>query len=404
MTNVVEGFRILEVAEQTFAPAAAALLADWGAQVIKVEHVERGDAMRGLGAAGAIPIPKDVHPIFESTNRGKRSIGLNLASPQGRDVLLRLVSQADVFLTNKLPAVQRKLKITVDDIRAVNPQIVYVRATGQGSLGPDADRGAYDALAFWARSGIGATVSRPEYGGSFIGQPGAGFGDSLGALAIAGGIMGALLHRERGGAPQIVDVSLLAMGLWAMAQPLALALLDNQPAVNPMMMIRNPLVHNYGTKDSRYVALICLQAGKYWPELCKVIGHPELATDARFGDHQSLVEHSAEAIEILDGIFVQRTVREWRDTLAPFSGQWAAVQDLREAADDPQTLANGYIQDCESARGVPFRVTAAPIQFDGRPTPASRAPEFNEHCEAIMHEAGFTDEDIINLKINGAVA
>jgi crotonobetainyl-CoA:carnitine CoA-transferase CaiB-like acyl-CoA transferase len=153
MSGVMEGVRILEVAEQTFVPAASALLADWGAEVVKIEHVERGDAMRGLAASGVIELPADVHPLFEHSNRGKQSLGLDLTAPDGLDILYRLASTADVFLTNKLSAVRKKLHIDLDDIRAHNPNIIYVRGTGQGERGPDANKGSYDALAFWAGLG-----------------------------------------------------------------------------------------------------------------------------------------------------------------------------------------------------------------------------------------------------------
>ncbi|HMC39484.1 MAG TPA: CoA transferase, partial [Acidimicrobiales bacterium] len=153
MTAVMSGVRILEVAEHTFVPAASALLADWGADVVKVEHVERGDAMRGLGSTGVADIPADVHPLLEHSNRGKRSVGLDLTKPEGIDILYRLAATADVFLTNKLPGVRKKLQIEPDQIRAVNPHIVYVSGTGQGERGPDADKGSYDHLAFWCRAG-----------------------------------------------------------------------------------------------------------------------------------------------------------------------------------------------------------------------------------------------------------
>src|SRR6516164_1863930 len=159
----MQGVRILEVAEHTFVPAASALLADWGADVIKIEHVERGDAMRGLAAAGVTDIPDDVHALLEHSNRGKRSLALDLTSPEGLDILHRLVATSDVFLTNKLPSVREKLHIGVDEIRAHNPRIIYVRGTGQGERGPEADKGSYDSLAFWARAGVALGAKRPEY-------------------------------------------------------------------------------------------------------------------------------------------------------------------------------------------------------------------------------------------------
>ena len=154
MTAVMEGVRILEVAEHTFVPAASALLADYGAEVIKIEPMERGDAMRGLAAAGVVSIKGDVHALLEHSNRGKRSLALDLTTDEGLDILAKLAATADVFLTNKLPRVRKKLKIELEDIRAANPKIIYVAGTGQGERGPDADKGSYDSLAFWCRAGV----------------------------------------------------------------------------------------------------------------------------------------------------------------------------------------------------------------------------------------------------------
>src|SRR6202451_921008 len=292
MSAVMQGVRILEVAEHTFVPAASALLSDWGAEVIKIEHVERGDAMRGLASTGLSVVPKDVHVLLEHSNRGKRSLALDLTTADGIDILYRLAATSDVFLTNKLPSVRQKLHIDVDDIRAHNPRIIYVRGTGQGDRGVDADKGSYASLAFWARSGVAAGAQRPEYDLVPV-PPAPGFGDSIGAMTIAGGIMGALYHRERTGEASTVDVSLLGVGLWAMGQPSPLALVSAPPwGAPPAGAPRlNPLVRNYETKDERSLSFCCLQASRYWAELCVAIGRPELATDPRFADHAGLVEH-----------------------------------------------------------------------------------------------------------------
>src|SRR3954471_21081287 len=226
MTAVMEGVRILEVAEHTFVPAASAVLADYGAEVIKVEHVERGDAMRGLASSGTVNFGDGVHVLLEHSNRGKQSIGLDLTSEDGLDILYKLAATCDVFLTNKMPSVRTKLKVGVDEIRAANPDIIYVRGTGQGERGPDADKGSYDSLAFWARSGVAVGAQRPEYDLVPV-PPAPGFGDSIGAMTIAGGVMGALFHRERTGEATTVDVSLLGVGLWAMGQAMALSLVLN---------------------------------------------------------------------------------------------------------------------------------------------------------------------------------
>jgi crotonobetainyl-CoA:carnitine CoA-transferase CaiB-like acyl-CoA transferase len=405
MTAILQGVRVLEVAEHTFVPAASALLADWGAEVIKIEHVERGDAMRGLAKSGLAIVPSDVHALLEHSNRGKRSLGLDLTSPDGLEILHKLAATCDVFLTNKLPGVREKLKITVDEIRVHNPNIIYVRGTGQGERGPDADKGSYDALAFWARAGVAVGAQRPEYDLVPV-PPAPGFGDSIGAMTIAGGIMGALFHRERTGEATVVDVSLLGTGLWAMGQAMALSLVLGMPWTPPpaSQMGANPISRNYVTKDGRTLAFTCLQAGKYWPPLCEVIGRPELATDPRFADHAALLEHSTEAVALLEPVFASATLDEWRDRLAPFSGQWAVVQDTLEAAEDPQTLANGNLQDCTTAGGTPFRLVAAPVQYDERPATPGRAPEFNEHGDAILGELGLDWDTIVDLKVRGVVA
>ncbi|HEY7106201.1 MAG TPA: CoA transferase [Acidimicrobiia bacterium] len=407
MTEVMSGVRILEVAEHTFVPAASALLSDWGADVVKIEHIERGDAMRGLASTGVTEIPGDVHILLEHSNRGKRSLGLDLTKPEGLEILYKLATTADVFLTNKLGRVLRKLKIDVDDIRAHNPQIIYVRGTGQGSRGPDADKGSYDSLAFWARSGTAMGVMDPDHT-RVPHPPGPGFGDSIGAMTIAGGIMGALYHRERTGEATVVDVSLLGSGMWAMGQGIGLAVATGRgwsPVPPPATMRRNPLVGNYRTKDEKWLALTCLQAGFYWAPMCEAIGRPELITDPRFADHAALVENGNEAVAILADVFAERTVDEWREALDDFVGQWTVVQDSLEVAADRQTVANDYVQPCETASGTPFQLVTAPVQFDDQPNPPGRAPEFNEHGEEILTElAGLDWDTIIDLKVRGVVA
>jgi crotonobetainyl-CoA:carnitine CoA-transferase CaiB-like acyl-CoA transferase len=405
MTAVLSGVRILEVAEHTFVPSASALLSDWGADVIKIEHVERGDAMRGLASSGLAIMAGDLHPLLEHSNRGKRSLGLDLTSEEGLDILYKLAATADVFLTNKLPSVRQKLKIDLEEIRAANPKIIYVRGHGQGDRGPDADKGSYDSLAFWARAGVALATKRPEYDLVPV-PPAPGFGDSIGGMTIAGGIMGALFHREKTGEATVVDVSLLGVGMWAMGQAFALSLALGMPWAPPPaeQLTANPLSRTYDTKDGRTISLTCLQAGKYWPDLCGIIGRPELATDERFADHVSLLQNNLEACDILTEVFAGATLDEWRDRLEPFSGQWAVVQDTLEAAVDPQAVANGYIQDCETSGGTPFKLVAAPVQFDEQPAAAGRAPEFNEHGDEILTELGLDMDAVIDLKVRGVVA
>jgi crotonobetainyl-CoA:carnitine CoA-transferase CaiB-like acyl-CoA transferase len=394
MTAIMKGVRVVEVSEHAFLPAAGALLSDWGADVIKIEPVERGDAGRGIATTGTA----QVNLLFENANRGKRSLALDLASEEGREILYKLVESADVFMTNKVGRVRQKLKIDVEHIRARNPNIIYVRGVGQGERGPEADRGGYDLLTYWHRAGVSSTVMGPD-GPPFLPAP--GFGDFTGAMFIAGGTMGALYHRERTGEAPVVDASLLATGMWAMSGAIAAATHD--PAWQWPPAPPNPLSRTYETKAGGRIALCCLQAGHYWPLLTRHIGRQDLAENARFSDHQTIMANHEEAIAALRIEFAGRSRDEWCAILADFPGQWAVVQTARELASDPQVAPNGYLQQCETAEGVPFNLVAAPLQFDCEPAPTSRAPLFNEHGDAILAELGLDWDAVIDLKLKGMV-
>jgi crotonobetainyl-CoA:carnitine CoA-transferase CaiB-like acyl-CoA transferase len=406
MTAVMEGVRVLEVAEHTFVPAASALLADWGAEVIKIEHVERGDAMRGLLSSGVGLMSTDVHVLLEHSNRGKKSLALDLTSDEGLEILGKLAATCDVFLTNKLPGVRAKLHIDTDDIRAHNPQIIYVKGSGQGEQGPDADNGSYDVLAYWHRAGVATGMMRPSEDEDPPPPPAPAFGDSIGAMTIAGGIMGALFHREKTGEATTVDVSLLGTGMWSMGAALALSLQMEIPWQAPPKdtPTRNPLVRTYRAADDRFVSLSCLQAGRYWAEFCGVVGRPELAEDERFADATVLMENASQAAEILRDVFAEKTTDEWRGVLDDFSGQWTIVQTTLEVVTDPQTVANGYVVDCETKEGKPFQLAAAPVQFGSDLPSTNRAPEFNEHGDEILESIGLDMDAIIDLKVRGIVA
>lgn len=404
MTAVMQGVRILEVAEHTFVPAASALLAEWGAEVIKIEHVERGDAMRGLASSGTVSLGGGAHVLLEHSNRGKKSLGLDLTSDEGVEILYQLAATCDVFLTNKLPAVRTKLKIDVDDIRARNPDMIYVRGTGQGNEGPDADKGSYDSLAYWARAGIAAGMMKADSPRP-ADPPAPAFGDSIGAMTIAGGIMGALFHRERTGEATEVDVSLLGVGMWSMGAAIALSLQLQIPwQARPDGMLHNPLTNVYRTSDDRFVSLTCLQAAKYWPELCALIGRDDLVADERFADTGGLTENALAAAAELEAEFRARTLDDWRTLLQSFSGQWAAVQNTLELVEDPQAVANGYMQAYENSEGNPFHLVSPPVHYDGTSPAPQRAPDFNEHGDEILGALGLDMDRILELKIQGVVA
>ncbi len=404
MVQSMKGVRVLEVAEHTFVPAASAVLSDWGADIIKVEHAERGDAMRGLGRTGVLDLSKGVHVINEHSNRGKRSIGIDIANPEGRKIIFELAKTADVFLTNKLPVKLAKLGIDVADLRAQNPDIIYVRGTAYGPRGPEAERGGYDMTSFWCRGGTAASLTHPEYG--VAPQAGPAYGDSLGGMTIAGGIAAALFQRERTGEPAVIDVSLLNMGMWAMSSAIALSLQTGAPWTSFSMQSGggNPLTGTYKTKDDRHVCFVMLQAFHYWPDFCAHIEREDLVADSRFDSHENLTANAASARELIGEVIATKTLEEWGERFKTLQGQWTPVQNSLEVASDEQARANGYMQSLETADGVEFELVASPVQFDEQPTPTRRCPDFNEHGDEILLELGLDMDQIIELKACGAIA
>lgn len=404
----MEGVRVVEVAQFTFVPAAGAVLADWGADVIKVEHAERGDAQRGLVRffGQYVTGGTSFFPIMEGPNRGKRSIGLALEKPSARKVLAELVRTADVFLTNYLPGPRSRLGIDVDDIRAINPQVIYVRGSGFGARGPDADKGGYDSTAFWARGGSAAGVT-PAESDVMMQMPAGAYGDSMGGMTIAGGIAAALYSRRVTGEPSVVDVSLLGVGAWATQFSVNLALMAGGPLPDVLPQkhgaLANPLVGAYRTADGRWLELTMLQPGRYWQEFCKVIGRETLGVDERFNSVEKIMANAAEAADIIAEILSQRTYAEWVEAFAGMQGPWAAVQNAWEVGQDPALRANGFIASVVDADGQTRELVSNPVQFDQTPASLTRAPQFAEHTDEVLRALGFNDDDLIALKIDGAI-
>jgi crotonobetainyl-CoA:carnitine CoA-transferase CaiB-like acyl-CoA transferase len=402
----MEGVRVLEVAQFTFVPAAGAVLADWGADVIKVEHAETGDAQRGLSALMGMPVGSgSFAPLMEHPNRGKRSIGLALEQPEALDVLHELIRTSDVFLTNFLPRARRRLGIELDDVRKINPNIVYVRGSGFGAAGPDSEKGGYDSTAFWARGGSALGTTPTDYDGLCT-MPAGAYGDSLGGMTIAAGIAAALFARDRTGETSVVDVSLLGVGAWATALSVGFALLAGGPQARraPGSSARtNPLVGNYRTADDRWMVLAMLQPGRYWPEFCQRIDREDLISDERFATVEALMANAASAAQIVQQVLATRTLDEWTSRFAGMEGQWAIAQDPWEVGQDPAMRANGLIAGVIDSEGTRRELVANPVQFDEKPAQLTRAPQFAEHTDEILRGLGKSDDELINLKVSGAV-
>lgn len=402
MQRVLEGIRVVEVAQWWFVPAAGAVLADWGAEVVKVEHPETGDPMRGLVTSGLFS-PGQVNFMVEQPNRGKRGIGIDLANPRGLELLYKLVATADVFLTSFLPAARRKLQIDVDDIRAVNPRIIYARGHGQGVRGPDAERGGYDAASFWCRGSICDALT-PANADTPVMQR-AAFGDSTGGLALAGGVAAALFRRERTGEGSVIDLSLLGTAMWLMAPDIIAGALSTTAIPQfTRADAPNPIVNSYRTKDGRWLFLNMLQPDRFWPDLCHRIGHPELVDDERFKDGMSRFMNRTECVSRLDAIFGERTLDEWKAALGDAEGVWAPMQKASEIPADPQVAANGYLLPVEHADGSQFPLVANPLQFDETPPRVTRAPDLGQHTEEVLLELGLSWEDIGSYKESGAIS
>jgi crotonobetainyl-CoA:carnitine CoA-transferase CaiB-like acyl-CoA transferase len=399
----MEGIRVVEVAAWTFVPAAGAVLAEWGAEVLKIEHPDGGDPQRGLISSGLVPGgPGGVNFFIEQPNHGKKSVAINLQHPDGRAVLLKLCETADVFLTNWLPGPLSRARLEVEDIRAANPDIIYVRGHGQGRRGPDADKGGYDGSAFFARSGVLNTLM---YGDDPYGptQP-AAFGDLPGGQTIAGAIAAALFKRERTGEASVVDVSLLAFGMWVNAPDIVQSKLFGRPVPKTTRdRLPNPLVNRYLTKDGRLVQLVMLQAVRFWPELISAVGRPDLATDPRFSTPEAMFENRVEGTRLLDEIFVTKTLADWKQTLSGIKGVWSPVQQGLDLYDDPQVVANGYVGEVTASGGTTFQLVANPTQFDEEPNQLVRAPELGEHTDDVLRQAGYDEESILALKIDNAI-
>ncbi|MGH3635312.1 CaiB/BaiF CoA transferase family protein [Mycobacterium sp.] len=397
----LEGIRVLEVAMYGFVPSAGAVLAEWGADVIKVEHAVTGDPQRGLRQTGMLRVEGDPNPNIEHANRSKRSLGLDMSVLQGKEVLYELARRSDVFLTSFLPGHRKKFGIDVDDVRAVNPNIIYARGSALGPRGAEAEKGGYDMTAFWCRAGTAATVT-PSGMDGMIGPPGPAYGDTISGTNLAGGIAAALLKRERTGEPSVVDVSLLGSGLWSMGHTVALTVHLGQrlealpPGVHGAP--NNPLVGLYATADNRYISLVMMQASKFWADVCRHIEAPELAEDPRFATDELIAANTAEAVEILSKVMATRTLAEWSERFATLAGPWAPVQDTLQAAGDAQIRANEYM-----VRAGELELVANPVQFDVTAPEPGPAPGFAEQTDEILAELGFDWDRIIELKTAGAV-
>jgi crotonobetainyl-CoA:carnitine CoA-transferase CaiB-like acyl-CoA transferase len=400
--DLLDGIRVVEVSMYAFAPSCAAVLADWGADVIKVLPTEVDDPMRGTPIAGLPKIDPGIAFMYEQLNRGKRCMAIDVASEGGRGVLHDLVATADVVVTNLLPNARARFRMDVDDLLAVKPELIYARASGHGPLGPEAEAGGFDHTDFWARTGMAHAAGMVS--DEFVPQPGPAMGDLAAGGFLAGGIAAALLRRERTGRGAVVDVSLLSSGVWMFSPAIVAAPLYGIDAIprNRHRDLPNPFVGAYCTSDGREIYFAGVQTEGHFDNFCAAVDRPDLLDDPKFRTGKDRLAHARECIAELDALFATRTLEQWLEVLPRLTTPWTVVQSAGDAAVDPQVEANHYLATVEGGP-VDYRLGASPAQFDGEAPTLRAGPGHGEHTDEILAELGHSEEEILELKISGAV-
>lgn len=405
MTGPLAGFKVVELATYAMVPFAGAIMADWGASVIKIEHPFHGDSVRHATAWNIPAVEGCSSYMYAVANRGKRSIGLDVSTAEGRRVLDELLRDADVFLTNFLPDVLTRLKVEAADIHAVNPRTVYARGSGYGPRGDEAHKGGFDGAVYWSRSGMVQAVTPPDL--HPLRMPGPGSGDSQCGTGLAAGVLAALLQRERGGPVVDVDSSLLMGGMWAMAMSYAaLASAGRDSFIYPERLERadNPLTFPYRTAEGRFVHISMVDSDRYWPGLCEAIGHPGLIADPRFATKPDRSKNRAELVSLLDRVFGEMPLAHWKEALAQQKGPWSVVTLPGELQHDAQALANDYIQQVPWDQGRQLPMVPAPAQFDRRSPALGPTPQLGEHTSTVLAELGMDAQAIASLRAARVIA
>ena len=400
MPNIFAGLKVIDCATYIAAPAAATALADFGAEVIKIERPPYGDPYRYITQVPGMAVSEHAY-CWILENHSKRSLALDLGKPSALEVLYKLIRGADVFITNYQPQLLRKFGLEYETLDALNPKLIFASVTGYGETGADAETPGYDASAYWARSGLMGIVHNSN--ADPVSSP-CGFGDHPTSMALYGAIVTALYQRTQTGKGMKVSTALIANGAWSNACQIQGALLG---AKRPKRWSRhnsiNPLVNHYLTADGKRMLFVFLVPGRDWISLCDAIGQPELALDPRFTTFPLRTENSEALVAILDNAIGGQPLEEWRKRFAVRDLIWGLVPDLDEAAFDPQLEDAGAIETIADFPGGPRKTVTNPMSIAGvRKEPPRYAPGIGQHTREILEQAGYSGEEIERLLNSGA--
>ena len=397
----LQGVKVLEISQWIAGPAAGAILADFGADVIKIEHPVRGDAWRGFIKTTIHP-KKDINFPFEQDNRNKRAMTLDLSKAEGQQVAHKLIGKCDILLTNLRPDELKRYDLEYATLAQKYPKLIWANVTGYGLTGPDCEQPGFDFSAFWARSGFQSLIKEPDRPPVFSRNA---MGDHITCLSVFGGIMLALYDRDRTGVGQEVIVSLFGTGMWALSYDI-MAAMSIGSYIPPMKLEdRVAMASNYLTKDEKWIMLWVVTPDPVWSAFCKALEIEHIEKDVRFSTFTPRREHNAELRPIIEKAMSRKTLDEWKSILAEHGIIFAPVQDPLDIVKDPQAWSTGRFLPFEHPVYGPFHWVNNPIGMGKNPASIRQvAPEFNQHTEEVLLEMGFTWDDIVGLKDNGIIA
>ena len=400
--GILSGLRVIDCGTYVAGPASTTIMSDFGAEVLKIERPQGGDLYRFMAALPGFA-KADLNWAWILTSRNKKSVALDLSVPQGRDVLIRLIKTADVFVTNYQHPLLEKFQLTWEHLRPENERLIYAHLTGYGDTGEDADAPSYDALAYWARSGLMMSVVGLD---GTPGGPRPAMGDHPTAVSLFGAIMLGLYHRERTGCGLKVGTSLIASGAWANACDLQAQFCEAEfPQRGADGTPPNPLAAGYLSRDGKAFLVVLLDPDKEFPNLCRALGHEELATNSLFVTTKARAENAAALFAILQSQFEARELAEWRVLFKQADIKWAPLPKLEEVVNDPQMRAAGAFVDLEYPGYGKLTTINSPIfTTAGDKRLPTAAPQLGAHTKDVLRDLGYDEATIAALVRDGVAA